>query len=175
MKLVRRMLIGLMVVSLVAACGSRPHAAPIAGDYHLYVVSSTPSEVMVAIVDSASQRTVGTLPLGVPSPDWQHYYAVVGGMLEDINPNSGVVMHTRKLDRAYQLPVVTIGGQPGGLSHNGRWLGLETAGPTHLLVGDTSFPSQPLAVDLSAPFNFGAVRDDRQSVYVIQHATNNHH
>src|SRR4029077_15952114 len=143
---------GLLIVVLgavvVAACGRVPQAGPGPGEYRLYEAVSTPSGPVVDIVDSRTHTTLGVLPLGTPSADWKHYYAVRGGILEDVDPRSGAVLHSLTLARPYNVPPVAMNGMPGGLSQNGRWLVLQTAGQPHLLVVDTSFARQPVAVDL---------------------------
>jgi hypothetical protein len=171
----RMAMAAVMALTVVVACGPRIQQGPLAGDYQLYVVTSTPTSTVVAVVDSLTHQTMRTLPLGVPSPDWRHYYVVTKGALQDLDPNTGAVLNSMRLDRPYQLPVVTMAGQPGGLSHNGEWVVLESAERTHLLVVDTLFRAKPIAVDLPGRFTFDAISDDGTNLYLIQHADDSHY
>jgi hypothetical protein len=164
------LVLGAMVV---AACGRVPQTGPGPDGYRLYEAVSTRSGPAVDIVDSRTHTTLGVLPLGTPSADWKHYYAVRRGVLEDLNPRSGTVLHSLPLDRPYDVPSVAINGLPGGLSQNGRWLVLQTPGQAHLLVVDTSFAQRPIAVDLEGSFIFDAISNDGGRLYLIHYLSAN--
>lgn len=172
----RGFVIVLLTATLVAACGRAPQTGPAAGD-RLYEAVSTPSGPLVDIIDSRSHAVLGVLPLGTPSAGWQHYYAVRGGILEDIDPHSGETLHMLGLSRPYDVPAVAVGGGLwGGLSQNGKWLALETqrsAGESHLLVVDTSFIRPPVAVDLSGSFGFDGISNDGERLYLLQYLSAN--
>src|SRR5579859_1685647 len=166
-------LIVLLIAAVVVACGRAPQLAPGPGGYRLYEAVSTRSGPLVDIVDSRAHTTLGVLPLGTPSADWKHYYAVRGGVLEDLDPRSGAVLHSMTLARPYDVPQVAINGMPGGLSQNGRWLVLQTPGEAHLLVVDTSFASRPVAVDLEGSFVFDGISNDGERLYLLQYLSAN--
>ena len=119
MRVMRLTVLGLLAAAVVAACGTLPQGGPVAGDFRLYVATSTPSGYQVAIVDSRSHRAIGGLPVGTPSPDWTRYYTAGGGSLTVFDPHTGVALRTMLLPRAYLLPSATLSGVPGGLSSYG--------------------------------------------------------
>jgi hypothetical protein len=167
----RGLLIVFLAAVVVAACGRLPQTGPGPGGYRLYEAVSTQSGPVVDIVDSRTHTALGVLPLGTPSADWKHYYAVRGGKLEDLDPRSGAVLHSIALARPYDVPAVSINGMPGGLSQNGRWLVLQTPGEAHLLVVDTSFTGRPVAVDLDGSYVFDAISNDGERLYLLQYAS----
>jgi DNA-binding beta-propeller fold protein YncE len=178
MRLMQRIVVGFLALAFVAACGPKPQESPIAGDYRLFVAASGAYGQQVAIIDSKTQKTIGSLPLGTPSPDWQYYYTAAGGALKVYDPQTGAVIRTLQLPRPYELPLATLGGIPGGLSPNGRWLVLETSNATtesHLLVVDTRLTNAPVAVDLVGSFAFDAINNDGTRLYLIQHADASHY
>lgn len=163
----------LLAAIVVAACGRAPQTGPGPGGYRLYEAVSTRSGPLVDIVDSRTHTTLGVLPLGTASADWKHYYAVRGGILEDLDPRSGAVLHSMTLARPYDVPSVAMNGMPGGLSQNGRWLVLQTPGEAHLLVVDTSFASRPVTVDLDGSFGFDGISNDGERLYLLQYLSAN--
>jgi len=172
----RGLLIVLLGAVVIAACGRAPQAGPGPGGYRLYEAVSTSSGPVVDVVDSRTHTTLGWLPLGTPSADWKHYYAVKAGVLEDLDPRSGGIFHTLPLSRPYDVPSVTISGMRGGLAQNGKWLVLETpasATDSHLLVVGTSFNSAPVAVDLPGSFAFDAISNDGERLYLLQYLSAN--
>ncbi len=173
----RTALVMLVAGMLVFACGQAPRSGPAAGDPMLFVAVSTPDGQSVDLVDARSHTTAGHLPLGVPSADWKHYYLVSGSVLQDIDPMSGGVQRTLPLPAAYELPVVTAGGMPGGLSQDGRQLVLQqqSAGVSHLLVIHTSFTADPIRIDIPGDFQFDAISNDGGRLYLIQHGAGGHY
>ncbi len=178
MRRMQRIAVGFLALAFAVACGPRPQESPVAGDYRLYLAASNANGQQLAIVDSKTQKAIGSLPLGTPSPDWQQYYTAAAGALKVYNPQTGTLMRTVQLARPYLLPPATLSGVPGGLSPNGQWLVLETSDATtesHLLVVDTRFTKAPVAVDLAGSFTFDAINNDGTRMYLIQHADSSHY
>ena len=121
------------------------------------------------------------MALGTPSPDWTHLYSIQGDNLIDLDPQTGAILNQVRLPGAYQLPPATMTGVPGGLSQNGRWLvvesfdtganGVRTA--THLLLVDTSYANAARQVNLSGFFEFDAVSNDGQRIFLIEYLAGN--
>jgi hypothetical protein len=176
----RGLLVALVALAVGAGCGSVPQGGAPTGDYRLYVAASRANASMVAIIDSKTHHELGQLPLGTASADWKHYYTVSGNDLQVTDPQTGLVVGTLKLARPYRLPTAALIGMPGGLSQNGRWLALETppASPaleSHLLVVDTTFAQQPVAIDLPGDFRFDAISNDGLRLYLIQYRSDSHY
>jgi DNA-binding beta-propeller fold protein YncE len=176
-KMMRILVTVLFAVVLVAACGkAQGGTLPTSGDYKLYEAASTQSAQLVSVIDSRSHSVERSLPLGTPSPDWTHLYSVNSRTLVDINPQTGATSHSVQLPGDFQLPMATLSGVPGGLAQNGHWLVLEafdsTSGSvpsgTHLLLVDTSYSQATRQVDLPGYFQFDAVSNDGQWIYLIQ-------
>jgi sugar lactone lactonase YvrE len=96
-------------------------------------------------------------------------------MLTDTDPSTGAAIRELRLPGNYRLPEATLSGVPGGLSQNGRWLVVESfdmAGnipsATHFLVIDTTYSVSPRPVDLRGNFNFDAISNDGQRLYMIE-------
>lgn len=163
---------------LLEACGqvARPSTRP-AADYQLYVAASTKQGDRVAVVDSSSRAIARNLPLGTPSPDRRYLYWLGSGRLIDSDPASGATLDTMPLPGAYQLPPVSLSGRPGGLSENGKWLTVESwdrgaqglPRATHLVVLDTGFRLAPAHVDLSGFFEFDAISNDGERLYLLEY------
>jgi hypothetical protein len=159
---------------VVAACGRAPASGPGPGDQVLFIASGS----SVLAVDSRSQAVISRLPLGEPSSDWRHFYAVSGAELQDLDPMTGSLQRSLPLPAAYRLPIVTAAGMPGGLSQNGRWLVLQQhdANASHFAVVETtSFGSPPRQFNLPGDFQFDAISNDGGRVYLIQNAGNGHY
>jgi len=162
-------LMALMALILVSACGRLTNAAP-SGSYRLYEAVAQSDAPMVALIDTRAHAAHGQLPIGTPSSDWKHYYTVKSGSLLDIDPETGATQARVTLPGNYQLPAATNSGIPGGLSQNGGWLVLQRfdVSASHLLVADTTFQTAPRSIDLSGQFQFDAVSNDGDRVYLIQ-------
>jgi DNA-binding beta-propeller fold protein YncE len=92
--------------------------------------------------------------------------------LQDIDPHTGTVLRTLQLPGTYELPAATLGGAPGGLSQNSRYLVLQTAGQStssHMLLIDTQLFNVAKKIDLNGRFDFDAVNNTGQSVYVLEY------
>ena len=154
---------------LVAACGGHGPQPTQVGGYRLYEAAAQPSGGFVARIDTQSHATEQQLPLGTPSPDWRHYYTVSAGSLLDIDPETGRATTRITLPGDYRLPPATNTGIPGGLSPNGAWLVLQRFdSSSHLLVVDTTFATPPRAIELPGHFQFDAISNEGERVYLIQ-------
>jgi DNA-binding beta-propeller fold protein YncE len=159
-------------LALVAACGKFPPQPLAAGDFRLYEAASTSSSQLVAVIDSRSQTAESRLPLGALSPDGTHLYTVTSNTLQDIDPHSGAVVRTLRLAGTFSLPPATLGGIPGGLSQNGKWLVLQTSGAqssSHLLLIDTAQLKVTNRVDLDGTFEFDAIDNTGTRLYLIEY------
>jgi hypothetical protein len=178
-----RALPGILAAALVVAgCGRAGLGpAPQSGDYKLYTATSTQTSQLVSVINTHSHAVERNLPSGTPSPDWTHLYSVQGATLIDLDPQTGAARHTVNLPGAFQLPPATIGGLPGGLSPDGHWLvlqsfdatGNDTPTATHLLVIDTSYKNAAKRIDMNGYFQFDAVSNDGQRIYLIQYLSSN--
>ena len=172
----RALVLAFGVLVIVAACGRVPGSQLTAGDYKLYEAASTSTSLQLSVIDSRSHSIERNMPLGTPSPDWTHLYIVQGSDLVDLDPRTGTVLRTVQMPGAYQLPPATMSGVPGGLSPNGHWLVLESfdakanslPSRSHLLVVDTTYAAKPQRIDLSGYFQFDAVNNAGNRVYLIQ-------
>jgi hypothetical protein len=178
----RRIVIAVCGLLMVAACGSPLGFKGTEGDHKLYEAVTTQSSGLIAVIDSLSHAQERSLPLGVLSADMSHLYSISAAtatpMLVDTDPATGLTLHALPLARRFQLPPATVSGVPGGLSQNGRWLVLEAfdqngPGPdgTHLLVVDTSFSKTATSIDLPGDFQFDAITNDGTKVYLIEYVS----
>src|SRR5258708_4502379 len=163
---------------VVAGCGrAGPGPVPQSGDYKLYTATSTQTSQLVSVIDTRSHAVERNLPSGTPSPDWTHLYSVKDAILIDLDPQTGATRHRMHLQGPFQLPEATIGGLPGGLSQDGHWLvlqsfdatGSDTPTATHFLVIDTSYKNAAKRIDLNGYFQFDAVSNDGQRLYLIEY------
>ena len=177
----RNLLALVCLIVFAAGCGRAPVSSLPAGDYKLFEAASTRNSQLVVVIDSRSQKTDRRLPWGTPSPDGRHFYSLGSDTLQDLDPHTGAVLNSVKIAGNFQLPPSTMSGIAGGLSQNGRWLVLQAfdstpntnSGPTatHMLIVDTSAPKVAARIDLTGFFEFDAVSNDGQRVYVIEYAT----
>jgi hypothetical protein len=167
----RRALLAVSLFVLVAGCGSPGPVA--AGNYKLYEAASGRTGQIVALIDTQSRATERRLPWGIPSPDGMHFYALSAKTLQDIDPRTGTVLRTLQLPGSFEMPPATLGGAPGGLSQNGRYLVLQAAGPrvsaTHMLLIDTQQFNVAKRIDLNGRYEFDAVNNNGQGVYVLEY------
>src|SRR5438552_2130849 len=119
----------LALLLAVASCAQQPQttphgAAPPGGTYQAFVAGPD----SISVVDTASGRVLGSLPLGVPAPDWSVLYSVVSRAAQTTvraqDPRSGSVLRTQTLPGEFSLPSPDLDRLPGGLSPNGAWLAL---------------------------------------------------
>ncbi len=171
----------LVFLFFLAACG-KPLGGPApSNDYKLYEAASTNSSRELAVIDSQSHAVERSLPLGAPSPDWTHLYTIQSKTLLDLDPQTGATQGMLQLPGQYQLPLVTISGIPGGLSQNGQWLVVESFDSTannlptatHMLVIDTTRSKVAHRLDLRGDFQYDAVSNDGQRLYLIEYLNTN--
>ena len=169
-KNMRRALLAVSAFVLLAGCGS---PGPVAGgNYKLYEAASARTVQLVAVIDTQTRATERRLPWGIPSTDGRHFFSVSAKTLQDIDPHTGTVLRTLQLPGVYELPTATLGGAPGGLSQNGRYLVLQMAGQrasSHMLLIDTQLFNVAKRIDLNGKFDFDAVSNTGQSVYVLEY------
>jgi DNA-binding beta-propeller fold protein YncE len=174
-KSMRRLLLALFGLALVSGCAATEAKLPlVSGNYRLYEATSTKSGQLVAVINSRSQTTERRLPRGTLSPDGKHLYAVISKTLQEIDSHSGAVLRTLQLPGYFDAPPASLGGLPGGLSQNGRWLVLQTNGQrtaSHMLLVDTSALKVSERIDREGLFDFDAVSNDGQRVYVIEYTS----
>lgn len=178
-KSMRGLVLAIGALMIVAACGRVPGGQVSSGGYKLYEAASTSSSQQISVIDSRSHSIELNMPLGTPSPDWAHLYTVSGNALVDIDPQTGTKLRNVPLPGNYELPPATISGVPGGLSQNGHWLVLQsldqassgTVSATHLLLVETSFGMPMQQFDLQGYFQFDAVSNDGNRIFLIQYVS----
>jgi len=178
-KSMRAFVLAVGALVIVCACGRVPGGPLTAGDYKLYEAASTSSSNNLSVIDSRSHSVDFNMPLGTPSPDWTHLYTVSGDGLIDIDPQTGTKLRNVRLPGYFQLPPATMSGVPGGLSPNGRWLVLESfdrsstgvPSATHLLLVDTSYAKSMQQIDFRGSFQFDAISNDGQRIFLIQYVS----
>jgi hypothetical protein len=175
----------------LSACGQWPAAtqsplpasplpAPAAGTY-IYVRDSA-GDIRVS-KPGGQLATAGA----VVSPDGRRAYSLQAAaagkrelLVRDI-PSLTVLKHL-ELDPFWSLPAITgpdyePTGEPGGLSAGGRWLVL-MAGlrghrsldlPSRFLIVDAGFTQTPREVSIPGNFDFDAISDDGNRLFLIEH------
>lgn len=180
-KMMRILVTVVCAVVLVAACGKAPDGSlSTSGDFKLYEAASTQDAQLVSVIDSRSHSVERRLPLGTPSPDWNHLYWVHLRTLVDVDPKTGATLSAQQLPGDFQLPPATLSGVPGGLSQNGHWLVLQAFDrssnsvptATHLLLMDTTYSTPMRRIDLQGYFQFDAVNNYGLWIYLIQYVSN---
>src|ERR1700675_2897916 len=171
----RALLCVVAAMLLVAGCGRAEGPPVAAGDFKLYEAASTKNSQLVAVIGTRSHSVERTLPWGTLAG--QHLYSVSSTTLSDIDPQTGSVTRRLRLPDNFELPAVTASGVAGGLSQNGRWLVLVHApdqidgSGSHMLVVDTSLMKAAVPVDLAGSFQFDAVSNDGQRIYMIEYVS----
>src|SRR5437773_11928219 len=99
----RMRLMTLVALILVSACGRVADATP-TGNYRLYEAAARPDAPMVALIDTGSRAGHDQLPLGTPSSDCKHYYAIRSGGLLEIDPETATTNTRDGLAGHYMLP-----------------------------------------------------------------------
>jgi hypothetical protein len=158
----------LAVLLATAACAGGPTQAP-PPSAHMHLFEAASNEI--AVIDSEAAFAVRHLPLGVPSPDWNHLYSISGTALVDTDPSSGLTSATLQLPGTYQLPAATSGGLPGGISPGGGWLVAQAydGATTHFAIVSTAGLRVAHTANLAGHFTFDAISDDGQRLYLIQY------
>jgi len=156
---------------LVTGCGGTQQILRQTRGDKLYEAVSTHSSQVVSVIDSRSHRADRRLPMGVPTSDWKHIYSVASTSLVDTDPQTGATISTMPLGGAYQLPPATASGVPGGLAPNGMWLVVESfdSSQSHMLIVNTTTLTVRRKIDLGGHFQFDAISNDGDRLYLIQH------
>jgi len=156
---------------LVAGCGGTQQILRQTRGDKLYEAVSTHSSQVVSVIDSRSHTADRRLPMGVPTSDWKHLYSVASTSLVDTDPQTGATLSTMPLGGAYRLPAATANGVPGGLSPNGMWLVVESidSSQSHILIVNTTTSTVRRKIDLDGYFQFDAISNDGDRLYLIQH------
>ena len=170
----RSLLIVLVAVVVVGACGRVPQTGPGPGGYRLYearapAVPSSTSSTRAHTRRSACCPSARRPPTGTTTTR-----CAVASSRTSIRGQARPCALTCPL---YALPPVALNGMPGGLSQNGRWLVRralrQTPAKSHLLVVDTSFAQPAAAVDLDGSFVFDAISNDGERLYLLQYLSAN--
>jgi len=156
---------------LVAGCGGTQQILRQTRGDKLYEAVSTHSSQVVSVIDSRSHTADRRLPMGVPTSDWKHLYSVASTSLVDTDPQTGATLSTMPLGGAYHLPAATANGVPGGLAPNGMWLVVESidSSQSHMLIVNTTTSTVRRKIDLDGYFQFDAISNDGDRLYLIQH------
>ena len=156
---------------LVTGCGGTQQILRQTRGDKLYEAVSTHSSQVVSVIDSRSHTADRRLPMGVPTSDWKHLYSVASTSLVDTDPQTGATLNTMPLGGAYKLPAATANGVPGGLSPNGMWLVVESidSSQSHMLIVNTTTSTVRRKIDLDGYFQFDAISNDGDRLYLIQH------
>ena len=156
---------------LVAGCGGTQQILRQTRGDKLYEAVSTHSSQVVSVIDSRSHTADRRLPMGVPTSDWRHLYSVASTSLVDTDPQTGATLGTMPLGGAYRLPAATANGVPGGLAPNGMWLVVESidSSQSHMLIVNTTTSTVRRKIDLDGYFQFDAISNDGDRLYLIQH------
>ena len=179
-----------MGVLLFSGCGQSPavhvsssHTS--AAGYRLYLRQGFGGTQQIHVVNSASGVVERQLPLGTPAPDWSRLYVVAGGSpnatLKAIQPSTGKTLDQIKVPSGFLLPDLDGLGPIDGISPNGRWLALtqqvfDLQGTTSsFLVGDSSLAHTFTQIDLRGDFQFDALSNDGNNLYLIQKLTDAKH
>jgi hypothetical protein len=163
-----------VVVALVATgCGKALEPQIGSDGFKLYEAASTKTSQLVAVIDTKSHTVDRTLPWGILAGN--HLYSMTSdNTLADINPETGSATRTLRLGGSFVLANGAINGIPGGLSQNGRWLVLErprgaTGAASQMVVVDTSSMKAAPPIDLTGTFDFDAISNDGQRIYMIEY------
>jgi hypothetical protein len=119
-----------------------------------------------------------TGPPDLPSSDYRYVSFGIGNrtILERISTNTGVVSRTRYLDGNWALPAVTVLGDAGGLSADGRTLVLIKpdyrlrSEETTLRLVDPITLRTTERLQIDARVSFDAISPDGSLLYLVQYA-----
>ena len=177
----RRVIALLSLAVVLTACGRSAIAPPSAGAYRVivYEMSSSSPSGRITVRDSRTGAIERTWPVGTPSPDWSRYYVVTSAgsasRLAAVDPISGLSLGQATIPDGYLLPQLNFIGPTSGLSPNGQWLaltgtGLDATGQTvtSFLVGASALTQPFTEIHLLGRFDFDALSNDGQSLYLIE-------
>lgn len=125
------------------------------------------------LIDSASGRTVATLPAGVLAPGKDllvHLEAGSGKTAVAVSDLAGKPLLDLALAGEYVLPNA-YGAAPSGFSPNGKWLVLVSrdARESRFAVIDLARSAVAATITLGARFTFDAIHNDGSAMYLIEH------
>ncbi len=168
---------------------TRPHApgttAPfLDGGLDLVVLHREAATAAVAydVVDTASRRTLFTLPEGAISSDWRTLVATnpdgAATKVLVMGAEGGDLRAEISVPGAWRLPTVSGSGRAAGVSPDGSTAVLEeaasagaasAAGRTRFAIVPTSGSTRPRIVTLEGAFAYDALSPDGAWLYLIQH------
>src|SRR5260370_14599911 len=117
----RGLVLAIGALVIVAACARIPGGQVSSGDYKLYEAASTSSAQQLSVIDSRSHSVELSMPLGTPSPDWTHLYAVSADRLIEFDPQTGTKLPNGRLPGYYWLPSATLSRMPRAVSQVRRY------------------------------------------------------
>ncbi len=182
----RRFFMAATAVLILTSCGSvaapaGKQAPPLAGDPRLLLTSGGGGGAQQILVwDVQRHTTVETLPFGAVSPDRRVLYAVVAGSpqhLDAVDIASGKRLARTAIPDGFGFPQgVFAGNIPAALSPNGAWIALQsfdqadqnTVTRTRYLIIDSAFHTSPRTVNLTGDWDFDALSNDGQRLYLLQ-------
>jgi DNA-binding beta-propeller fold protein YncE len=189
----RLIVLVILTVSILTACGRADSSAP-AGGYRIFLESGFSNGVeTVKVVDPGTGTVERELPLGTPASDWSRYYTVTqlpgGAQLTALDPASGQTLAQVAVPAGYRLPNIAFQGPTAGISPNGQWLALTQNSPspsgggqgggtsvtTNFLVGSSSLTDSFKTIHVNGDFVFDALSNDGKSLYLIQKMTDANH
>src|SRR5262249_947542 len=101
-------------------------------------------------------------------------------IVEAVKTHGGQLSSSYTLEGSWGVPIVTFGGQTGGLSYDGQLLVLADARPPGPLRTRSTFvlmSTTPVApeqfINLKGDFAFDALSPDSRTLYLIQHVSAN--
>jgi hypothetical protein len=123
--------------------------------------------------------TYGDGDVTVPQSPYRYTTVSAGGrgiIVASVRKDGGEIDRYRDFDGRWALPAVTIGGDAGGLSADGRTLVMIEPSfgyrvrKTSLLVLDTKGLRTRERLDLDGHFGFDAISSDGRLLYLVQYA-----
>jgi DNA-binding beta-propeller fold protein YncE len=167
----------LVIAGLAAACAA-PSSAPLASSAQTAAPVAAErllveGETSTDIVDTATGRTVASLPSGVlaPSKDLIVHLTAGGGKTAVAGLDlAGKSVFALAVSGEYSLPSA-YGAAPSGFSPNGKWLVLVSRDATEsrFAVIDVAKAEVTATITLSSRFSFDAIHNDGSAMYLIEH------
>ena len=182
----RRLLGFATTLIILSSCGSTTLPAarpmpPLTGDPRLlFTIGGGNGVPQLVLWDVRHGAQLQTLPMGAISPDHRFVYVVdtrSPAQLRAIDIASGRTVATLAIPDGYGLVPDFGGSQPIGLSPNGAWLTLqafdrpsqyETRSSRYLVI-DTSFRTRPREIGFDGQWDFDAISNDGQRLYLLQY------
>jgi hypothetical protein len=134
------------------------------------------------LASSLDTSTVGEMPAGVATSDWQWVYAAAPAsdgtartIVSKIGVGEGVssAERTWSVEGDWSIPSVGLAATPAGLSTDGRTLIMVERTPradaTQFAIVATGSAATPRIISLPGRYGYDAVSDDGSRLYVIQY------